>query len=424
MLKNSIRLSEIYIEKNRIEYKIEIEGEIRKFFTKQNFFLEYTESIEQVPEGILSIPLLTNILPIAWITNSEILIDELDKNFYECIEEVKKGYIDMYPEINFLGKITVKNIKDYSYEAKNTSCMFFSGGVDSVSSLITKLEESPTLITIWGSDIELTNSEGWRNVKKEIETFGQQRDLKNLFIKSSFRSFINYEQLDRQLKTQLKAQLKDNWWHGIQHGIGLIGHAVPYAYKNKMKTIYIPGTHNLKDLNIRCASYPTIDEKVKFSVGKVIHEGFKNARQDKLQIISNYIKEKKDNIFIRVCWKATTGKNCSRCEKCARTILGLLAEGIDPNKHGFEVNSKTLKNIQLMWKKDIVPTPMTITFWKDIQKRFKENENYWGKNVDIKWILNIDFVQHGENNRQRMQYVRLIKFPIRVLKRIKGMIYG
>lgn len=29
------------------------------------------------------------------------------------------------------------------------------------------------------------------------------------------------------LDKDFKLILKDNWWHGIQHGIGLIGHAAP-----------------------------------------------------------------------------------------------------------------------------------------------------------------------------------------------------
>ena len=59
------------------------------------------------------------------------------------------------------------------------------------------------------------------------------------------------------------------------------------------------------------------------------------------------MREINDYPILKVCSKYyLTGKNCQKCEKCARTIIGLLSDGIDPNKCGFNVDSTTLDYIR------------------------------------------------------------------------------
>ncbi|MGL5903301.1 MAG: hypothetical protein ACRCZO_11515 [Cetobacterium sp.] len=406
MIKNKIKLLNILKRDNRIEYILDIEGRVKTFFTSTNLKIEYNEDMSNVPNGIFNIPLITNILPVIWLTDSELYIEELDKSFYESIIEIKKGYIDMYPETEFKGSIIVKNIVDYKYKVeKNKVCTFFSGGVDSLATLINNLNKKPDLVTIWGSDIKVENDKGWANVENEIKKIGKDFNLKNLIIKSTFRSFIN----ERELDETFSKQLKDGWWHGIQHGIGLIGHAIPYAYKYNLEKILIPGTHTSEVGKIRCASYPTIDEKVKYGSGIVIHDGFENNRQKKIEIIGKYIKELKNKVLIRVCWQGTTGKNCSECEKCRRTIMGLIAEGINPSNHGFLVTEKTIINIKNMWYKDLSLPISTIYLWKDIQNKFKENSKYSEIDDELKWILKINFKKQSDNNKKKIKMKKYLK---------------
>lgn len=52
---------------------------------------------------------------------------------------------------------------------------FFSGGVDAFSTLISHIDETPELFTLWGNDILYDNQSGWKNVEKHIEK--QQNNL-------------------------------------------------------------------------------------------------------------------------------------------------------------------------------------------------------------------------------------------------------
>ena len=243
-MNNKIIVDDIIIKNNRISYKYTVSGEMSKFFNlNQEFFIEYSEDMSMVPKQVAVIPLLCNILPVAWISDAEIILEEVDKDFYDSVEEFKQGYIDMLPGIDFKGKLSPKKVIACDYVPTEKVAAFFSGGVDAFSTLFSHLDEKPTLVTLWGSDVFFDDVEGWNNVKNHIASVGKQFDLETVYIKSSFRMFLFENVLDKEVF----GKVKDTWWHAFQHGIGLIGHVAPYAYKAKLKTVYIASSYTEKD---------------------------------------------------------------------------------------------------------------------------------------------------------------------------------
>ena len=108
---NKFVVKDVIIHENKIKYNYEIIGPWKKYFdSKKEFKIEYTIDISRVPVSICIIPLITDILPISWIFDAEIILEEIDKNFYESIKEFKKGFINMYPTVKFLGKIKTKKL--------------------------------------------------------------------------------------------------------------------------------------------------------------------------------------------------------------------------------------------------------------------------------------------------------------------------
>ena len=87
---DKIIVKDILVTNNRVEFFLTLEGDVAKYFTDINYFLEYDEDISEVPKGILVIPFLCSVLPLSWLANAEIIVDELDKEFYNCIESLKK----------------------------------------------------------------------------------------------------------------------------------------------------------------------------------------------------------------------------------------------------------------------------------------------------------------------------------------------
>lgn len=392
-------------KKNKIIYHYQITEKLKEFINIDNqFYIEYEEEIiEKLPDSILNIPFLCNFLPIAWITDAKIEIDEIDETFYNSIPEFKKGYIEMYPQINFKGEVQYKNKVKNIYETGEKVGTFFSGGVDASSTLVTHLKENPITITLWGADIKTDNIDGWNTTKKFIQD--NTPHITNRFIKSTFREILIHDKLNKLI---LK-YVNENWWHGFQHGLGLIGNAAPLAYIYKMGKVYIPSTFTEKDKGVTCASDPTIDNHVRFASCRIIHDGYEYTRQQKIKNICNFNEKSNYKIKLRVCYMSDTGKNCNECEKCIRTIIGIIAEGGNPTEYGFNPDYQYIKDFLLhkcYFDKVIYP------LWNDILQELKENKSNI-KNIEkINWIY-----KEFDMDKINKSYRRLDKRIIRYIKR-------
>ena len=151
-------MGDIYIEKpvfsgRKLISKVSISDDLSKFLKNKELFIEYDTEIN-ANESIFNIPLTATILPLAWLTGSDIHVGDLDKRFQESMEQLKDAFKIMYPKVAF-SKIqaeeTVENSSGKIDPTKRTG-LLFSGGVDSMYSLITNIEHNPKLVMIWGVD--------------------------------------------------------------------------------------------------------------------------------------------------------------------------------------------------------------------------------------------------------------------------------
>lgn len=374
------------ISERRIAFKYTVQGDWKKYFNiNAEFFIEYSEDISKTPKDIAIIPFLCNVLPMAWVLDAEIFVDELDYDFYEHLLEIEKGYVDMYPRIKFGGKLKVSKLINHDYEVGNRTAAFFSGGADSFDTLIAHAEEHPTLVTLLGSDVKLSDTKGWELVSKHAFETAKQFQCENLFIASSFRLFLN----EGALSAVVMPLANDGWWHGFQHGIGIISHAAPYVYLHKLKNIYIASSFTEK-YKFTCASDPTIDNYLHMGKCATIHDGYEFSRQDKIRRICDYSRQTGTPIQLRVCWESSGGKNCCACEKCYRTICGILAEGESPTKFGFpNYSPDLLEKIRRDFQKPNFIYGVVANLWRNIQGRFREKTENLPK--ELNWLMGMKF---------------------------------
>lgn len=395
-----LRVKNIFVENNnKIIFDYEYSGIWKKILSEQCFFVEYDFDVREIPNSIKIIPLLSNILPIAWYFGAKIEVNEIDKSFWNCLKDIFDGYQQMYPNISFKFDIIAQQVIENRNSPKETNkATLFSGGVDSFSTLLGHIEEKPNLITILGADISLNDIDGQENVKKYVRKIANKYCFKSFFIKSNLKSFINNIELDKYLSTHLD----DDWWHAFQHGLGIIGLNAVLAYKEKLQIIYIASSHSYKEKNVQCASDPRIDNKIKFLNCSVIHDQYNYTRQDKINLIVNKSREYNEKPFLRVCWKTNGGINCSICEKCARTIYGIIAAKDNPNLYGFVFNRKTNKKIirYIKYKFDI--SNSKIMFWNEIQNKFRENTTLCNDKM-YRWINNIEFDKIQANKIRKIR---------------------
>ncbi len=403
---NRIILKQIRVNNKRVDYDYEVDGAMSKYFSRKKYYIEYTENISTVPKSILAIPFVTNILPIAWIHNSIIILDELDSDFYGSINDFKKGYEKMYPTMKFECQFKInKIVKNDKNIGDGTGC-FFSGGLDAFSTLITNIKDKPLLINLQGSDLSLRCDKILAGMRENILETGRQFGLETVFVRSSFRSVLK----EKKCNSLVKPISGDNYWHGFQHGIAIIGHAAPVAYNHKLKKIYIAASFTEGD-NVTCASDPTIDNFVKLSATSISHDGYGLSRVDKSRIIGEYLRKNNKRINIRVCLNDYRLKNCQNCEKCFRTIYGFIAAGYDPELAGFCNSGKMHKKVKRAFKYRILLGHTR--HWDKIKANIAKDKTL-ANNEDLKWILDYDF---SKCNEKKIKYI--IKIYYAIIKRIE-----
>ncbi|NLX92374.1 MAG: hypothetical protein GXZ02_00655 [Clostridiales bacterium] len=411
-----IKLNSIKITGSRILFDYSVSDDIKKYFNlQQPFFIEYGEDVSMVPEAILAIPFFANFLPVAWVTGSALCAESADKNFVENVDAIKQAYTDMYPLMSFGGSLAIQNIVDCSYEKTEKTAAFFSGGVDSFCTLIRNIEKSPVLMTLWGADIKLTDIEGWAKVEENTNRVARTFGVDKIFIKTSFRRVLNNRELDRLSNSFAGG----GWWGCLQHGIAITAHSAPTVWLHKVSVQYLGASFCSKDKNIHWASYPTIDENMVIGSCRTIHDSFELDRPQKIDEIIRFKRKTDLPINLRVCWESSGGGNCCQCEKCYRTMMGIIAAGANPKDFGFDMSadSVSLKKIKtfIVWSD---PHGVSLDYlWDPIKDKVKINKQVLKKSGTykyIKWLLRVDFSDVQNNRyRKRQQAVFNVKLAVK-----------
>lgn len=379
-IKNTIEIKTNEITRRGLvigyEYNHTIKGKWQTCFNGNGFKVIYSKPLGKkgtVPESISILPFIGNILPLSWLCNAKIIVNQIDQNFFDHMEFIKKSLIKMTPNEYFKGSLVYNKLcKNRNRDVSSKELLFYSGGVDAVNSLIDLIDHSPALFTIRGSDIFFSENDdkAWDIVVHNTKEMASSNNLDCIFCESTFR--MNTDTINMKSWINRAIKSSDNYWHLYQHGIALICHSAPLAYYYNFNNIHIASSYTSKEKIVPCGSLPQIDENVRFSNCKVHHNCFGDSRSDKIQKIIQYCKNNKTKIALRVCWQTRTGYNCCLCEKCIRTILSLMINNEDPNDYGFQIDNDSVdKIINKIESKDIIPN----SHWKEIIANM-DKQNY------------------------------------------------
>ena len=402
-----IVLNGIKKEGSKISFDFFVSEGLSSFFSGKPFVIEYAENIEAVPDAVVAVPFVCSVLPIIWLTNSKLVLKELDEDFYHCIANVRKGYEEMFPETQSQGEIDVGKIVCCNKPTNEKTAAFFSGGVDSVYTMLQHLDEKPDLLAIWGADIRVENESGWQVVYKGLRESADNFALPLYTVRSSFREFDSEENLDNRFNKNLQS----GYWYGVKHALGIIGHAAVHVWMHQITTVYIASSNWPEVGKDRCASDPTTDNHVRFCCCKVCHDGYESHRQRKIRSIIEYTnRNPKKKVPIHVCWESQSGNNCSNCEKCFRTMLGFWIEGADPAEYGFTYDDTVFDRIYRLIALNIKKVPRYT--WTLMKKELGEKwEDLSGMRYrhKLEWMLNFDFFNLEKNVCRKKRKVALVK---------------
>lgn len=189
---------------------------------------------------------------------------------------------------------------------------FFTLGVDSFYTLLTHLDDIDDIIYVVGLERPFEKAV-IEEVKEKIELVAYIFEKKAVFIQSTIR-----DTLDKHVH-----------WQKYGHGPALA--SVGLANEQTYKKIYIAATYTLSPASIRkkCASHPHIDPLWSTESLEFVHDGAV-TRIEKLKEIG---RNQFATDHIRVCWQGTS-YNCSKCEKCIRTMISLSLLGLNSASFG------------------------------------------------------------------------------------------
>jgi 7-cyano-7-deazaguanine synthase in queuosine biosynthesis len=342
-MENKLTVDQIRTTGNRLNVKFVCEGQIKKFFEANSFFVEYNTSIEHVPEEILVIPFLSIVMPIAWAGDAEVNVEKVDSAFLESLGVVKKSLQSFYPKLRLKGSLNAEAVAKPHAEGQRGKMMLFSGGVDSLATYIRHRNEDLTLLHVYTADITQQKKANKDVDIAYIKDFCDRSGLPLRTVSSNFMDVIDRLMLSRYDK-YIGEESNNNWWGRIMHGLALIGLCAPIAYAEKIGKLYIASSYTA-EFSGGWGSHPDIDNNIKWTGMKVVHDGYELSRQDKMNLISDYAKTVATDFKLQCCFDLTND-NCNRCEKCSRTILGLELAGFDPNKCGFRIEDNTFSSIK------------------------------------------------------------------------------
>jgi len=415
-MRNSIKLTSIAYgdEGHKIIYHYNYDKAIAKYFnTKDPFFVSYGEDVSQVPLSIAVIPFLANLAPIAWFAGFDIEVEELDTDFFKSLNEIQVEFRNNFKELNNINsQIKVSKLVKNNIEGDN-SAMLFSGGVDAYATYFRNQNKNLDLITIHGADVELNDFKQWNSVVYLNENENLLKKNKKHYIKSNLRTFYTY---------QVDLLLNDSgWWGKVQHGLALNCLIAPLSIKYNYTTIFIASSYT-DNIKISWGSTPEIDNKIKWADTSIIHDGYSLKRQEKVNLIVNEVKNNDEKIKVRVCYSELNKDiNCSKCEKCYRTIFGIILSNDNPNNYGFSINEKVYESVIKYFSEGFSSEGVRYFWWEISEKISKKDIFFIFSNKELELtkmkllndllITNRNKKPNKKSNNQKVKHKIINNFP-------------
>lgn len=390
-------LREIIIEKpaldeRRLTSKVTISNPLRKYLQEPELFIEYDVDID-VDESILNIPITATMLPLAWVTGSDLHVKTIDRTFKESMEKLHKFFKNMFPKIPLNTKIKVDKLVENKIKVvdqEHRTGLLFSGGVDSTYTLVSNFHLKPKLVMIWGVD-DFPYPEQVDHWKKMISTYTEYAKKNNLEIyiaKTNISQLLNTKRIEHRFFKELyNGDLRGT----LQHSLVLLPIAAPLSI-DRFDRLLIAASHRNTERGLRpSGALPRFDEKIVWADLSVKHHG-NISRFDKLVVLKDYLE--KGNVTLRVCHHSELvdgSLNDNTCIKCLKTIATLVSLGIDPHGCGFKVDETTWKGMRSTLLKR--RTTGTGRSWKRAADNVSNKilGDYPGSREFFNWLKNFDF---------------------------------
>ena len=378
--KNNIHiLKPVINDKNSITYTYLYNG---KKYSFSNKFLS-DEILYTGIEGIISI-----FVPHCILTGKTIFSDiPVDETFINNLQNLVPVFRKWHKNKNLRLNINVP-IKKNNLESSNKKTIStFTMGVDSFYTLYSNIDKLDAILFVIGFDIKKHQKKLLKETLENLKKVSKLYNKKLILCETELKNKINHG--------------KGFQWGEYFHGPAIFN--IAYSLTDYSKLL-IPSTHAFNDDYIWGSLYK-LDKNYSSSFFNILHNG-NLTRVAKIKFILDYDLKCLD--FLRVCWKNIDGKyNCTKCEKCFRTLYPIELYGYKDRAVTFNRNvngkdfwnfkarndsdksfQKEIKDLEKNYKKftyNIIPNSKTLngpTYHHVLKVHFQKNTNWVeGKNI-------------------------------------------
>ena len=340
-----IAVGELHTDGSELRCELSASGQVARFLTGDPLRVDYNQPIENVPPSLLAVPALAQVCPVAWATGADVSIDRIDPEFLLALNRVRESLEHLYPSLVCGGELEYETTscpecRDGTYTPSRSTgktALLFDGGVDSLATFVKHRRDEPTLVTLqrWTPESEPEDM----RVVAQTESFARRHGCETAFVRSNVLSVLDVSALDAHFGTHLDG----TWYNAVGQGLGVLGLCAPLCASRGIEQL-TRAAPRTRELGGAWGSHPSLDSTVRWSGTACRYDGADLTRQEKIERIAQFVREKDPTVTIRDC--PDRGGNCNQCELCARTIVGLVVAGLDPRDHGYAVTDETFPAIR------------------------------------------------------------------------------
>ena len=289
-------------------------------------------------------PWLILMLPLACHFGEPITIDRpVDRALADNLKGLQQVWQSWYPELHIVD-IHAKSIASAdrlhgpeAEERRTISC--FSGGVDSFFTLFRHLERAigdgsstiDDLLTIAGFN---TPMEDFRQQQKDLAPAAEKLGRRLIPVMTNIRYGAQPVATPYSIEKSMI---------GYAHGPLLA--AIVHMLEPRYKEFILPASHHFANL-MPYGSHPLTDRLLSSAELSVVHDGASFARIERTQFIAQF------DIALQtlhVCWQDYSRGNCSRCQKCLRTMAALDLLGARDRAKSFDWTNYSIERLSHVW---------------------------------------------------------------------------
>jgi hypothetical protein len=393
-----IEIEDVRVAGSTLIFKVEVDPSLEMFVHSGLFYFRYDLPVDEVPECILSIPLLGCLAPLAWTIGADLAIGDVDSEYLSCVQEIGSQMKKWYPEAVSDIRVVAKPSQTASGWNEGKKGLLYTGGVDSTASMLRNGRAELSLFMIRGTpEIRLYEARYFKRVRESLDPFVRSLGLEIHTVETNALDVINF----RLIGSKKKDQFTDGWWENVAHSLVLLSACAPYTYLKGTGKLLIASSFN--QVVKAWGSTPTTDQMVKWGGLRVVHDSYDLSRMKKVeQVIAPYARERGGSIPLRVCTGRKSVRldsgalNCGRCEKCTRTMLQLMFCGLDPARCGFDTTSFVPANIRAELKSGRLKPAHNPNSWRSMfttaNPQYQALEGtYPGLGEFVGWLRTWDF---------------------------------